>query len=120
MTAASVGPAVNAACLDLKQKLQDLLVNKEGSAFYKIQTADIVFDNGFVSLVKDSNTRIAYADILKSNNLQELETTKLSLPHSKKSIRCILSGPRLCRCMWILLSGTVRVTKVVSVIGGRG
>ncbi len=74
-TVSTVGSAVTAVCVSLKQKLAELAAGQGESA--SVKPADLVFENGQISS-KDQSIKINYADVLKKHNLPSLEVTEES------------------------------------------
>ncbi|MEJ7822270.1 MAG: xanthine dehydrogenase family protein molybdopterin-binding subunit, partial [Chitinophagaceae bacterium] len=80
-TTSTLGSAVHDVCVSLKKKLLELA--KESSVFHttEIHTTkieDFIFENGFITLASDRKKRLSYSDILKQNNLNQLEVTEES------------------------------------------
>ncbi len=74
-TISTVGSAVNAVCVSLKQKLGELAIG-QGEA-ESVKPGDLTFENGQISS-KDQSIKIAYADVLKKHNLPLLDVTEES------------------------------------------
>jgi len=80
-TTSTLGSAVHDVCISLKKKLLELA--KESSVFHttEIHTTkieDFIFENAFITLASDRKKRLSYSDILKQNNLNQLEVTEES------------------------------------------
>ena len=80
-TTSTLGSAVFDVCASLKKKLAELV--KDDSLFHtetihNPKPEDFVFENGFVVLASDRTKKISYTDILKRNNLNQLEVTEES------------------------------------------
>jgi xanthine dehydrogenase YagR molybdenum-binding subunit len=78
----SVGAAVHEACTALKEKIVEL-ANKEGSPFHttdvhNIKIDDLEFSDNGISLKRNATVRITYSQLLKNNNLADLELTRES------------------------------------------
>jgi xanthine dehydrogenase YagR molybdenum-binding subunit len=90
-TTSTVGSAVYEVCLELKQKIAQL-INKPGSAFISANIHDgtvenLLFSEDQVSLTKDPSIKMSYNDLFKQNNLSEIEITretKGNTPEQKK------------------------------------
>lgn len=76
-TVNTVGSAVQAACKALKQKLADVAAKKETS-FGTAGVDKITIKDGKLSYADNSTSSIATSDLLKQNNLQEIEVTESS------------------------------------------
>lgn len=74
-TVSTVGSAVTAVCLSLKQKLGELAIAQGEAA--SVKPADLTFANGQISS-KDQSIKINYADVLKQHNLPSLDVTEES------------------------------------------
>ncbi len=115
-TTASVGSAVHDVCVALKQRLQELAINKEGSPFYKVRPDDLVYVNDSIKL-KDRSTSLSYTAILNQNKLPELEVTMESKAGPEQQE---FSRKSFCANFIEVhvhpTTGMVQVKKVVSVI----
>jgi xanthine dehydrogenase YagR molybdenum-binding subunit len=115
-TTASVGSAVHDVCVALKQRLGELAINNEGSAFYRARLDDLTFGTSSIGR-KGQSTRLTYTDILKQNKLPELELTNESKsgPEQEK-----FSTKSFCANFIEVqvhpVTGMVRVTRIVSAI----
>ena len=80
-TTATLGSAVFDVCASLKKKLVELVKNESvfhTEVIHNPKPEDFVFENGFVVLATDRTKKISYTDILKKNNLNQLEVTEES------------------------------------------
>jgi len=110
-TVNSVGAAVQEACLALKQKLQQL----SGPAFSAAKPEDIQISNGQISLINNASAKIAYADILKQNNGQEIEVTAEAKPGPEREKYSMYSfSVHFAEVHVHPVTGQVRVKNVVS------
>ncbi|MGI4020446.1 MAG: xanthine dehydrogenase family protein molybdopterin-binding subunit [Janthinobacterium lividum] len=78
---ASVGPAIRAASLGLISKLVKMAVADEKSPLHGLKETDITAQNGRIFLTAKTAQGEAYTDILKRQNLQQLQAqaaTKVS------------------------------------------
>ncbi len=73
MTAASVGPAVQAACLALREKIATLAVRDKESALSGAQPKDIAFEDGMLVLRSDPSRRESIACPLSRNGWHAIE-----------------------------------------------
>lgn len=73
----SVGSAVLEVCQALKEEIATL-ASKEGSSLgaTNLKSDDLVFSEGSITLKKDANRKISYADLFKQNSIPVLELTK--------------------------------------------
>jgi len=115
-TTASVGSAVYDVCTALKLKLIELAQAKPNPDLSSITASNLIFEDG---ALKSSNksVQIAYTDVLKNNNLPELQVTKESESgpeqknYSSKSFCANFVEVRVHAA-----TGEVRVNRVVSVV----
>ncbi|WP_299762081.1 xanthine dehydrogenase family protein molybdopterin-binding subunit [uncultured Pontibacter sp.] len=80
----SVGSAVRAACLELKQKLQQLAAARSGTAFSAAKPEDISIADGSITLAGNRSASITYADLLKQNQGQDIEVLTTSEPGQER------------------------------------
>ncbi|GAB3527991.1 molybdopterin-dependent oxidoreductase [Pontibacter brevis] len=112
-TTASVGSAVYEVCAALKQRLQQL---SSDTAIQQAPPESLVFENGAMGL-KSRPTSLSYVDVLKQNNLSQLEVIKESEggplldEYSSKSFCANFVEVRV-----HALTGEVRVNRVVSAV----
>lgn len=74
-TVSTVGSAVTAVCVSLKQKLGELAAGQGEAA--TVKPGDLSFENGKI-LSKDQSINISYTDVLKKHSLPSLELTEES------------------------------------------
>jgi xanthine dehydrogenase YagR molybdenum-binding subunit len=114
-TTSTLGSAVYDTCIALKQKLSELLA-KDASTFKDVKPEDLVFDKGFITSKTDASKRIAYTDVLKNNNLSELEVTKDTQGGDERNKYSMYSfAVHFVQVHVHPLTGVVRVKKVVTV-----
>lgn len=80
-TTTTLGSAVHDVCLSLKKKLVELV--KDASVFHTEQIhnpklEDFVFENGSILLATDRTKKLSFTEVLKQNNLNQLEVTEES------------------------------------------
>ena len=80
---ASVGSAVVAACNALKQKLMGFAATQNGQ-FQNVKIEDLTFAEGQMALTKNPSVKLAYTDVIKKQNLPELEVTMDSKPGDER------------------------------------
>jgi xanthine dehydrogenase YagR molybdenum-binding subunit len=116
-TTASVGPAVHDVCTALRENLRDLVKNRENSPFKNAQDEDLIFENGTIMLAKDRKVKITYTDILKENNLPQIEITKESKGGPERQKYSFFTfGASFVEVNVHPATGTIKVTRVVSAI----
>ena len=79
-TTSTVGGAVSEVCTALKEEIAKL-AGKEGSVFHTanvrhVKAEDLLFSKEGIALKSDSSVRVMYADLLKQNDLPDIELTK--------------------------------------------
>ncbi|MFC6996126.1 xanthine dehydrogenase family protein molybdopterin-binding subunit [Rufibacter roseus] len=114
-TVASVGSAVRAASIALKQKLASMATGNADSGFRGAKFEDLTFQNGQVSLNNSPGTKLTYSDILKQQGLPELEVTEESKPGEERQKYSLYSySVHFAEVKVHPLTGQARVTKMVS------
>ena len=113
-TTASVGSAAQAACGKLKQKLLDL-ANKDSNSIFKNSKADdVILENGNLQLKTDAKKSIKISEILKQNNLTEIEETHEEKPSKERDKYAIAAhGAQFVEVKVDEDLGIVKVTRVV-------
>ncbi|MDB5223288.1 MAG: xanthine dehydrogenase family protein molybdopterin-binding subunit, partial [Chitinophagaceae bacterium] len=117
-TTATLGSAVHDVCMSLRQKLFDLA--KENSVFHtteihNIKPEDLVFENGYIILAADRSRKISYIDILKQNNLNQLEATEESKGNDEmKKYVAYSYSVHFVKVLVHPTTGVVKVNRVVS------
>ncbi|WP_276503520.1 xanthine dehydrogenase family protein molybdopterin-binding subunit [Terrimonas pollutisoli] len=81
-TVSTLGSAVHEVCEALKQQLVQLSL-KEGTVFHTkdihtVKPEDLVFADGKVALKTNPAVNMSYADVLKQNNIPQIEIVKES------------------------------------------
>jgi len=110
-TVSSVGSAVRAACIALKQKLQEL----GGTAFSTAKPEDIVIKDGQISLAGDASAKVVYADLLKEQNMPEVEVMVEAKPDEERKNYSMYSfSVHFVEVHVHPVTGVVRVNKIVS------
>lgn len=115
-TTSTLGSAVFDVCAGLKEKLKDLAVKDMHSIFVHVQPQDLEFENGDIVLKTDKTKKISYTQLLKQNNLTEIEVTKDS--DGGKELGKYSSYSYSVHFTKVLvnpLTGVVKVVKVVTV-----
>ncbi len=114
-TTSTLGSAVHDVCVALQQKMAELAVTKEGSVLKNAKPEDLVFAKGFITLKNDAFKKVAYADVLKQNNLSELEVTKDSQAGDERNKYSMYSfAVHFVQVLVQPLTGVVRIKKVVT------
>ncbi len=79
-TVATVGSAVHAVCQVLKKRLTTMVAGNADTSFKGATVENLTFKDGYVSLTASPTTRLSFAEILKQQNLPELEVSEESSP----------------------------------------
>ncbi|MCC9135409.1 xanthine dehydrogenase family protein molybdopterin-binding subunit [Pontibacter silvestris] len=110
-TVSSVGSAVHAVCIALKEKIQQL----GGTAFSAVTPEDITIIGGMITVPNDASAKVAYVDLLKQNNLQEIDVTAEAKPDDERKNYSMYSfSVHFAEVHVHPVTGVVRVNKVVS------
>lgn len=80
ITISSVGSAALEACQNLKKKIIQLAVSTPGSELFGAKPQDIIFKDDQLQLINDNSVSITFKDLLKQNNLPQIEVTLDSGP----------------------------------------
>ncbi len=110
MTTASVGMAVR----NTSQTVLKKLVALADTPFKNADEKDLVFENGKISLKSDPSQNIAFTEILRRNNLQNIEETGKGAPDKIRDDYSIAShGAQFVEVKVDEDFGTVKVSRVV-------
>ncbi|MDF3078650.1 MAG: aldehyde oxidase [Sphingobacteriaceae bacterium] len=113
-TVATVGSAVVAACNVLKEKLLGMAASAE-KRFTDVKMEDVLFSSGQISLKNSPSVGVAYTDILKKENLPEIDIIQDSKPGTEGSKYSKYSfSVHFAEVHVHALTGRVKVNKVVS------
>ncbi|UYZ59824.1 xanthine dehydrogenase family protein molybdopterin-binding subunit [Hymenobacter latericus] len=108
----TVGPAVQEACLALKDKLRELAAASNG-AFAAARKEDVTFADGYLTLAGNATARATYADLVKQAGGQAV--TVESKPSDKGREYSMYSfSVHFAQVRVHQLTGEVRVSKLVS------
>lgn len=108
----SVGPAVQEACLALKDKLRELAAAGNG-AFAAARPADVTFAEGYLTLTNNPTARAPYADLVKQAGGQAVGADSKPGPDGQKYSMYSFSV-HFAEVRVHQLTGEVRVSKLVS------
>ncbi|WP_347160051.1 xanthine dehydrogenase family protein molybdopterin-binding subunit [Pontibacter chitinilyticus] len=118
-TVNSVGSAVRDVCLALQQRLQELAAAQDNAAFSSAKPTSIVLDGGKVRLVGNTTASVAYADLLKQNQGQEVDVTAESKPDDDRYKYSMYSfAAHFAKVHVHPATGQVRVQKIVCCADG--
>ncbi|KAA5540360.1 xanthine dehydrogenase family protein molybdopterin-binding subunit [Adhaeribacter rhizoryzae] len=117
-TVSSVGSAVKVACEALKQKLLQLAVTSPHSTLYNANPADLSVADGRIFKTQNPAVSITYTEILKQNNLPQLEVTEESKPGAEwQKYSMSAFGAHFVEVHVNPITGEVRVKRVVTCAG---
>jgi xanthine dehydrogenase YagR molybdenum-binding subunit len=72
-TASTVGPAVQAACENVREQLFGLAMRMPGSPLAGATPHEVVFENGHITLRRDPERTVSFADAMKNGMVNEVE-----------------------------------------------
>ncbi|WP_207535599.1 xanthine dehydrogenase family protein molybdopterin-binding subunit [Desertivirga arenae] len=81
-TVATVGSAVVATCKAMKEKLLGMAPAAD-KRFAGLKVEDVTFDKGYLSLSRSPSVKVAFTDLLKKQNLSELDVLQDSKPNQE-------------------------------------
>ncbi|HEX8333352.1 MAG TPA: xanthine dehydrogenase family protein molybdopterin-binding subunit [Segetibacter sp.] len=114
-TTSTLGSAVHDVCKALQQKLLEL-ANKTHAPFDGAKLEDVTFANGKMTRKSEPGTSYSYSDVLKQNNLPEIEVTKDSQGGDERTKYSMYSfSVHFVQVAVHPLTGVVRVKKAVTV-----
>ena len=117
-TTSTLGSAVHATCESLKKKLAELV--KTNPVFHTenihdVKMEDLVFENGFMALKTDPSKKLSYADVLRQNNLLELEVTEATKGSElMRKYSAYSYSVHFVKVLVHPLTGVVKIDKVVT------
>ncbi|RNI33147.1 xanthine dehydrogenase family protein molybdopterin-binding subunit [Rufibacter immobilis] len=115
-TVATVGSAVHAACQALKQRLTSMVAGNADTSFKGATVENLTFKDGYVSMTASPSARLSFADILKQQNLPELEVTEESTPDAslRQKYSMYSYSVHFAEVQVHPLTGQIKVTNMVS------
>ena len=118
-TAASTGPAVQAACVAVLKKLTDLAIADEKSPLHGANAQDVDAANGRLSLKSDSSKGETYAALIMRAKLPRVEAKADSAPdkQEKKEVSMHAFGAHFAEVRVNEDTGEVRVARWVAAMG---
>ena len=118
-TAASTGPAVQAACVAVLRKLTDLAVADEKSPLYGANAQDVATADGKLSLRSDPSKSESYAALLTRAKLPKIEAKADAAPdpQAKKAFSMHAFGAQFCEVRVHEETGEVRIARWVGAFG---
>jgi xanthine dehydrogenase YagR molybdenum-binding subunit len=112
-TTSTLGSAVNDVCLSLRKKLAELAINT--AHFHDYKVSDLDFEDGYVVAASDHSKKISYADLLKQNNLTQLEVTEESKANPEmRNYSAFSYSVHFVKVKVHATTGVVRVDRVVT------
>lgn len=116
-TAASLGTAVEGATKAVKAKVLEMARGDRQSAFYGIPETEITFQDGKILHKTDATKTDTYAEILKRQNLPQLEASFDAKFDAKEQYSMHSFGAQFAEVRVDPDLGEVRVTKFVGAFG---
>ncbi|KAA3436172.1 xanthine dehydrogenase family protein molybdopterin-binding subunit [Rufibacter hautae] len=115
-TVATVGSAVHAVCQALKQRLTSMVAGNADTSFKGATVENLTFKDGYVSLTASPSARLSFTDILKQQNLPELEVSEESSPDNslRQKYSMYSYSVHFAEVQVHPLTGQARVTNMVS------
>lgn len=118
-TASSVGPAVQAACAALKEQVYALLQKMDLPAYAKVPMTELVFNDGYISLMTNPEQRISIAEVIKTGKESTLAAEVTTKPSSdSKKYGMYTHSAVFVEVKVDKDLGTVRVSRVVTAVAG--
>jgi len=115
MSTASIGPAVQAAAENARQKLIALAVSDRQSMLYGARPEDVVFDGGNVTLKSGRGKSEPFAAVLRRHGNQPVEATAAAKPILDSHTPCHSFGAIFAEVTVDADLGMTRVKRVVAV-----
>ncbi|SFQ77516.1 xanthine dehydrogenase family protein molybdopterin-binding subunit [Hymenobacter arizonensis] len=109
----TVGPAVQEACLALKEKLRTMAGASNG-AFAAAKTQDVVFADGYLTLNGNPTARATYADLLRQTDNGFVTVESKPDGEHNKNYSMYSYSVHFAEVRVNPLTGEVRVSKLVS------
>ncbi len=114
-TTASVGSAVQAACIGLRGKILKLAQKAKGSPLAKATLDDVVFENGQIRHKEDASRVVSIADAMRAGKSDRIEQEATAKPsgdeYAKVTHSAVFAEVKIDEEL-----GVVRVTRVVSAV----
>jgi xanthine dehydrogenase YagR molybdenum-binding subunit len=118
MTTASVAPAVQAACLQLRQQLVGLARGDAGAPLYGISADDVVTENGWLASRSSPSVREPFAAVLARNGGRPIEARAESKPGDERERYAMHSfGAVFAEVQVDADLGELRVPRIVAAYG---
>ncbi len=113
-TTASIGSAAHGAAMNIKQKLFDMALKQEKSPFAGMKVEDTMLDNGRLQASGDPKKSVSVADLMKKNNLTEIEEIYTSNPNpERRKYTTMAHGAQFVEVKVDEDLGIVKVTRVI-------
>lgn len=113
-TTSTLGSAVHEACMELKEKMKTLMLKTGHDATTHPEAGNISFENGEIFL-KGATNRRRYEELLKENQLDNIDTTKESKGGAEQRKYSMYSFSVHFTKVWVHpATGVVKVKQVVT------
>ncbi|MGY2134147.1 xanthine dehydrogenase family protein molybdopterin-binding subunit [Hymenobacter sp. HD11105] len=109
----TVGPAVQEACLALKEKLRTMAATSN-AAFASARKEDVVFADGYLTLTGNPTARVPFADMLKQADEGFVTVESRPQGDASKNFSMYSFSVHFAEVRVHVLTGEVRVSKLVS------
>ncbi|HEY1308322.1 MAG TPA: xanthine dehydrogenase family protein molybdopterin-binding subunit [Vicinamibacterales bacterium] len=83
-TAATVGPAVQAACAKVREQLYGLALRVPRSPIAGVNPDEVIFDDGYIRSRKDPSKAVSFADAMRNSMVNEVEGHASTGPSPKQ------------------------------------
>ena len=114
VTTASVGSAVYGAVMNITNKLLEMAIKTENSAFIGLDSSDVELAEGSLRVKEKSKASVSIAELLKKNNMTEIaETFQASPSPERRKYTTMGHGIQFAEVKVDEALGIVKVTKVV-------
>lgn len=114
-TTSTLGAAVHDVCMALKEKLKELMLKSGHDATVHPEAGNISFEKGQIFLKNDAANRRNYEELLKSNQLNDLDITKDSRGGEEQRKYSMYSfSVHFTKVLVHPLTGVVKVKEVVT------
>jgi len=118
-TAASVGPAVKAACDAVRKKLFELARDLESSPFAGAKIQSVAFEDGRLRLKRDPTVTLSISDVMRRSNVATIEEVVAAKPGSESKKHAMYVHSAVFAEVRVDEDlGTIQVTRVVNAVAG--
>ena len=83
-TASTVGPAVHAACANVRDQLFGLAQRVPRSPIADATPSDVIFDDGYIRLRREPTRAVSFEDAMRNSMVNEVEASVTTRPDAKQ------------------------------------